>query len=91
MAHCRTHPGFRAGLDVYEDEPALAPGLADLENVVIVPHIGSATRWTREGMGTLAACNVAGVLSGYPVWDGEDVKVFLGEERPKAVPSLVNG
>ena len=46
--HCRRHPDFRAGLDVFEHEPAMAPGLADLENVVIVPHIASATRWTRE-------------------------------------------
>ena len=62
VAHCRTHPDFRAGLDVYEDEPALKPGLNELENVVLVPHIGSATSWTREGMAILAAGNVAGIL-----------------------------
>ena len=58
VAHCRTHPRFRAGLDVYENEPAMAPGLAELDNVVLVPHLGSATTWTREGMATLAAANV---------------------------------
>ena len=62
VAHCRTHPDFRAGLDVFEDEPALKPGLNELENVVLVPHIGSATSWTREGMAILAAGNVAGIL-----------------------------
>ena len=60
VAHCQKHPNFRAGLDVFEDEPALKPGLNELDNVVIVPHIASATSWTREGMATLAACNVAG-------------------------------
>lgn len=38
------------GLDVYEDEPAMKPGLADLPNAVIVPHIASASMWTRSGM-----------------------------------------
>lgn len=38
------------GLDVYEDEPDMKPGLADLPNAVIVPHIASASMWTRSGM-----------------------------------------
>lgn len=75
--HCRHHPEFRAGLDVFEHEPVMAPGLAELTNVVIVPHIASATRWTREGMATLAACNVAGILSGYPLWKQTDILPFL--------------
>jgi len=90
VAHCRKHPDFRAGLDVYEDEPALSPGLAELENVVIVPHIASATRWTREGMATLAAANVAGILIGYPVWEKTDISTFLEGATPKAIPSLLN-
>ena len=90
VAHCRRHPRFRAGLDVFENEPALAPGLMQLDNVVIVPHIASATRWTREGMARLAACNVAGILSGYPLWRDADVLPFLDDEPPKAVPSIVN-
>jgi lactate dehydrogenase-like 2-hydroxyacid dehydrogenase len=55
-----------AGLDVFEDEPALAPGLAELPNVVLSPHIGSATPATREAMARLAARNVIEVLSGRP-------------------------
>jgi lactate dehydrogenase-like 2-hydroxyacid dehydrogenase len=53
-----------AGLDVFEDEPALAPGLAELENVVIVPHIASATTETRRKMGEIAVRNVINVLQG---------------------------
>jgi lactate dehydrogenase-like 2-hydroxyacid dehydrogenase len=55
-----------AGLDVYEDEPRLHPGLLALENVVLLPHIASAGRATREAMGRLAVDNVRAVLSGEP-------------------------
>jgi len=89
--HCRTHPRFSAGLDVYEEEPRLACGLTLLDNVTVVPHIGSATRWTREGMATLAALNVAGILEGLPVWsDTEDILPFLSSDPLKAAPSIVN-
>jgi len=90
VAHCRTHPNFRAGLDVFEKEPELAQGLADLENVVIVPHIASATKWTREGMATLAACNVAGSLLKRPAWNRPDVMPFLVGNPPQASPSILN-
>lgn len=90
VAHCQKHPGFRAGLDVFEEEPAMKPGLAELDNVVIPPHIASATIWTRSGMATLAACNVAAILSGYPVWGKADISPFLDGEAPKAAPSIVN-
>lgn len=53
-----------AGLDVYENEPALAPGLAELPNVVLAPHLGSATRQTRVAMGVLAATNLLATLKG---------------------------
>ena len=53
-----------AGLDVYEDEPVLAPGLTDLDNVVIVPHIATATMGTRIKMGNIAVSNIIKVLNG---------------------------
>ena len=90
VEHLRANPEFRAGLDVFEDEPAMKPGLADLDNVVIVPHIASATVWTREGMSSLAAANVAAVLQGYPVWDSDDIAPFLAGDVPHAAPSIVN-
>ncbi len=91
VAHCRDHPRFRVGLDVFEDEPEMKPGLSDLSNVVIVPHIASATDWTREGMATLAASNVGGILNGYPAWhDPNNVLDFLEDDPPKAAPSIVN-
>ncbi len=90
VTHCQKHPDFRAGLDVFEDEPEMKPGLVDLENVVIVPHIASATSWTRQGMATLAGCNVAGILMGYPAWNRPDILSFLEGDSPKAAPSILN-
>jgi glyoxylate reductase len=62
----RDGPLAAAGLDVYEHEPAVHPALLDLPNVVLLPHIGSATRATRTSMAMLAARNVHAVLSGHP-------------------------
>ena len=45
--HLNANPEFRCGLDVFEDEPAMKPGLAECPNAVIVPHIASASLWTR--------------------------------------------
>ena len=53
-----------AALDVYEREPLVHPALLTLENVVLAPHLGSATRETRQAMAELAARNVAAVLRG---------------------------
>jgi glyoxylate reductase len=53
-----------AGLDVFEREPQVHPELLDLENVVLVPHLGSATVETRTAMAMLAADNALAVLSG---------------------------
>ena len=47
-----------AALDVYEDEPALAKGLSKLKNVVLTPHIGSATKINREEMALIATQNI---------------------------------
>lgn len=53
-----------AGLDVYENEPQLEPGLAELENIVIAPHIASATVETRTRMALMAAENILAALRG---------------------------
>lgn len=53
-----------AGLDVYEDEPRLAPGLAELGNVVLLPHVGSATHTVRARMAEMAAANAVAMLRG---------------------------
>lgn len=53
-----------AGLDVYEKEPEIYPGLTELDNVVLAPHIGSATIETREKMAMMAAMNIEAVLNG---------------------------
>src|SRR5215203_1907543 len=53
-----------AGLDVYEDEPRVEPALLELDNVVLAPHLGSATVETRTAMAELAARNAISVLSG---------------------------
>jgi glyoxylate reductase len=55
-----------AALDVYENEPAVHPDLLRLENVLLVPHLGSGTTETRTAMADLAAQNVVAVLAGRP-------------------------
>lgn len=53
-----------AALDVFEEEPTLAPGLNELDNVVITPHIASATEETRGKMSEMAAQNIIDFLEG---------------------------
>jgi len=53
-----------AGLDVYEEEPKLKPGMKELDNVVLAPHLGSATIETRTRMAVIAAENIISVLKG---------------------------
>ena len=57
---------FAAGFDVYKNEPNINPELFQLDNVVLLPHLGSATVETRKGMAILAADNVIAVLTGNP-------------------------
>ena len=64
---------FAAGLDVYEEEPEVHPKLLELENVVLAPHIGSASIETRDKMAALAAENLRAVLR------GEQPKTPVGE------------
>ncbi|HYC43875.1 MAG TPA: NAD(P)-dependent oxidoreductase, partial [Burkholderiales bacterium] len=53
-----------AGLDVFEGEPKLNPGFLELDNVVLVPHIGSSTEATRRAMAMTAAKNAVAALTG---------------------------
>jgi glyoxylate reductase len=53
-----------AGLDVFEDEPRVHPRLLDRDDVVLLPHVGSATVETRTAMADLAVANVLSVLAG---------------------------
>jgi glyoxylate reductase len=62
-----------AGLDVFEDEPALKPGLAELENVILTPHIASGSEETRGKMSELVAVNIN--------------EFFLGRGAPNKVES----
>lgn len=55
---------FAAGLDVYENEPSLTPGLRELSNVVLLPHVGSGTLETRAKMAAMAAENLVAMLDG---------------------------
>jgi glyoxylate reductase len=61
-----------AGLDVFEHEPDVDPDLLELENVVLLPHIGSSTVETRDAMAELAAANA--------------IAIVRGEEPPTPVP-----
>ena len=53
-----------AGLDVFEEEPEVHPGLIGRPNVVLTPHLGSSTRDARVAMGRLCATAIAAVLAG---------------------------
>ncbi|HEX4730897.1 MAG TPA: D-glycerate dehydrogenase [Solirubrobacterales bacterium] len=66
-----------AGLDVYEHEPDVLPALLELENVVLLPHIGSSTSGTRDAMAELAARNA--------------IAIVAGEDPPTPVPLPVAG
>jgi len=65
-----------AGLDVYENEPAIEPELTKMDNVCIVPHIGSATIETRTAMGMLAVNNILARLRGQALPSCVNPEVF---------------
>ncbi|MBI2770672.1 MAG: 2-hydroxyacid dehydrogenase [Burkholderiales bacterium] len=56
-----------AGLDVFENEPNVPEALRNMDNVVLTPHIGSATKQTRQAMADLAAGNLANHFAGKPL------------------------
>lgn len=64
VAALETKRLFAAGLDVYDDEPRVSEALIRLDNVVLLPHVGSATTVTRRAMGQLVADNLSGWFSG---------------------------
>jgi len=55
---------FAAGLDVYNGEPNIDPRYRKLENTFLLPHIGSATRETRDAMGFRALDNLDAIMAG---------------------------
>jgi glyoxylate reductase len=55
-----------AGLDVYEQEPAIHPALAQMKQVILLPHLGSATLQARVQMGMVCLENIQAVLDGRP-------------------------
>jgi len=63
---------FAAGLDVFRTEPDFDTRFANLDNVILSPHVGSASRETRNAMGFRALDNIAAVLTGKkpidPLW-----------------------
>jgi glyoxylate reductase len=71
-----------AGLDVYEKEPKLSPGLSKLENVVLLPHIGSSTKDTREQMAVVAAKNAVAMLRGKRPENIVNPEVFENRDTP---------
>ncbi len=62
IAALESHAIAGAALDVHEHEPSVAAELLSLENVVVTPHLGSATRETRQAMGMLAVSALRAVL-----------------------------
>ncbi len=64
VKHLKNKKIAGAALDVFEREPLIAPGLADLENVTILPHIGSATFEARAAMAQMAAESICAVFAG---------------------------
>lgn len=76
-----------AALDVYEAEPELAPGLAELPNVVLAPHVGSASRDTRDRMAVLAAESALRHLERVPTEDAVNPRVYDTEAYRRRVGS----
>ena len=70
-----------AALDVFEDEPRFVPGMEELDNIVMVPHIGSASNQTRQKMSQIAAQNIIDFV------EGREPKAMVNREVLEAVKS----
>lgn len=82
----REHRLAAAGLDVFENEPAVNPALLGVPNIVLTPHLGSATRSSRLGMAMLAARNLLAFAAGQPLptcLNAERIRA-QGSARPSA-------
>ena len=91
VEHCKANPNFRCGLDVYENEPNLTEGLADLPNAVLTPHSGSATIKARSDMAILVARNIVASLRNFPPKpENMKTEIFWKDNPPNFIPSLVN-
>jgi glyoxylate reductase len=76
--HLRSKKIAGAALDVYESEPLPAEGLVSLDNVTLLPHLGSATVYARNAMAEMAAGSVVAVLSGHKALNIINPQVFDG-------------
>lgn len=77
-----------AGLDVFEDEPEMAEGLAELDNVVVLPHIASASRDTRDRMATMCAENALAHLELRRAPNCVNPEVYEGEPYRRRVTAI---
>ena len=66
IAALRARKILRAGLDVYVGEPNINPAFLELDNVTLLPHVGSASNYTRDAMGQLVVDNLVAFAEGRP-------------------------
>jgi lactate dehydrogenase-like 2-hydroxyacid dehydrogenase len=66
IAALEAHKILRAGLDVYVGEPNINPAFLGLDNVTLLPHVGSASNYTRDAMGQLVVDNLLAFAAGKP-------------------------
>ncbi|MDF2499667.1 MAG: lactate dehydrogenase-like oxidoreductase [Anaerosporomusa subterranea] len=80
----QTNEIWGAGLDVFENEPAVEPGLLECENAVLLPHVASATIDTRTNMGLIAVRNILAAMQGEVPPTLVNIEVLRAKESNKA-------